>query len=289
MERQIFLPEARCQLTTLDSSIPPESYIGKVVNVLPKSFDCLKQEMQVFIGDSFSGIIPLDELSIYDLKKEYGGEESYYKILSQFFVNFHLITAKILDFDSNRNSFILSRKENMENALRYFLELDSSSEILYAFKTGSTSSNVFVDIGAGIQAIIPYKEISACFVDALNYFEGTDYIPVHILFQNVYGKFVVSYRSTIAYQDFKLGDVVPGRVVGPVKNNDGISIELNPNQSGILNADYGLHVVQCDNANWFIIPNENKQIAARSLKQNETYLFAIKRVKDSNRFKLSLL
>lgn len=281
--KQDFLPEARCQLTFLDPSVDPRSYIGKVVNVFPKSYDYSKQEMNVFIGDSLSGIIPLEELTIYDLG------EVCYQSLSPFFSPNHLLSAEIIDFDSTNKNFILSRKKNMENALIYFSSSDACSQTLYAYKTGATNSSVFVDIGAGIVGLIPYKEISFSHVNALTYFKGIDYIPIRILLQNIYGKFIVSYKATVPYKDLTAGDIVLGRVAKATSNNDGIFIEINSNQSGIVNADYGLRVVQCNNEKLFII-NEKNNYPARCIKENEKYLFAIKLVKhDGRHFKLSLL
>ena len=74
-----FLPEARNPLTFLDPLIDPECYIGKVVSCSVRSYDYSANEMEVFIGNSFYGIIPLSELSIYDLG------DADYKSLAPFF------------------------------------------------------------------------------------------------------------------------------------------------------------------------------------------------------------
>ena len=281
-----FLPEARNPLTILDPLIDPECYIGKVVSCSVRSYDYSKNEMEVFIGNSFYGVIPLSELSIYDLG------DADYKSLAPFFAGSRLLTAEIIGYFSDTKRFLLSRKKNMENALLYFSSLEGSSEVIYARKTGATQSHVFVDIGAGIYGAISYKEISSSYVNPLDYFDGIDYIPIHILYQNVYGKFIVSYRETVPYQNFKVNDIVSGRVIGPVKDFNGIFIELNPNQSGILNADFGLHIAHCndDNGEWFIIPNKNSNFPPRIIRKNETYLFSIRAIKDDpSQFKLSFV
>lgn len=281
-----FLPEARNPLTILDPLIDPECYIGKVVSCSVRSYDYSKNEMEVFIGNSFYGVIPLSELSIYDL----GNAD--YKSLAPFFADSRLLTAEIIGYFSDTKRFLLSRKKNMENALLYFSSLEGSSEVIYARKTGATQSHAFVDIGAGIYGAISYKEISSSYVNPLDYFDGIDYIPIHILYQNVYGKFIVSYRETVPYQNFKVNDIVSGRVVGPVKDFNGIFIELNPNQSGILNADFGLHIAHCDDddGEWFIIPNKNSNFPPRIIRKNETYLFSIRAIKDDpSQFKLNFV
>ena len=281
-----FLPEARNPLTILDPLIDPECYIGKVVSCSVRSYDYSANEMEVFIGNSFYGVIPLSELSIYDL----GNAD--YKSLAPFFTDSRLLTAEIIGYFSDTKRFLLSRKKNMENALLYFSSLEGSSEVIYARKTGATQSHAFVDIGAGIYGAISYKEISSSYVNPLDYFDGIDYIPIHILYQNVYGKFIVSYRETVPYQNFKVNDIVSGRVVGPVKDFNGIFIELNPNQSGILNADFGLHIAHCDDddGEWFIIPNKNSNFPPRIIRKNETYLFSIRAIKDDpSQFKLSFV
>lgn len=286
MNTQFFLPEGRNQLTTLDPSLDPKCHVGKIISCLPTHYDYSKNEMEVFIGNSFYGTIPLSELSIYDL-----GEINY-KALSPFFMKGHLLTAEITDYSNDTNVFQLSRKKTMEDALLYFSSLEGSSEVIYARKTGATQSHAFVDIGAGIYGAISYKEISSSYVNPLDYFDGIDYIPIHILYQNVYGKFIVSYRETVPYQDFKVNDIVSGRVVGPVKDFNGIFIELNPNQAGILNADFGLHIAHCDDddGEWFIIPNKNSNFPPRIIRKNEIYLFSIRAIKDDpSQFKLSFV
>lgn len=278
-----FLPEARHQLTFLDPLFDPNSYVGKVVHCLTVAYDYLKAEIKVFIGGSFYGIIPLSELSIYDVEKVN------HKFINKFFTNHKLLTAEIIGFDDSTKKFLLSRKKNMENALMYFSTFEGSSKTIFAYKTGATATCAFLDIGAGICGAIPYSEVSLSYANPSIYFDGTDYIPIHILFQNVPGKFIVSYKSTVDYQDFKVGDVVYGKVVRMLEDFSGLFIELTPNQSGILNTDYGLQMVHCDNKNWFIISDKNHDFPSRSVQENGKYYFSIKTVKNKNHFKLSLV
>lgn len=288
MKKENFLPEARCKITIFDYWTDPESHIGEIVHVLPQNYNYENQELNVFIGNSFPGIIPLSELSIYDFEEE----KICYKLISPLFTSHNPITAKIIDFDNYHNCFILSRKENMKNALEYFLSIKGSSEIIYAYKTSTSKSSIFVDIGAGICGLIPCSEISDSYIDSSKYFNGIDYIPVHLLLENVYGKFVLSYKSTVSYQDFNVGDIVLGKVTQSVPTGDGIFIELNPNQTGILDADYGLLTTQCDNDNWFIIPNKSNNFSACCLKKNKKYYFqviAIKYKGNKRLLKLSLV
>ena len=102
-----FLPEARNPLTFLDPLIDPECYIGKVVSCSVRSYDYSANEMEVFIGNSFYGIIPLSELSIYDLG------DADYKSLAPFFAGSRLLTAEIIGYFSDTKRFLLSRKKNM--------------------------------------------------------------------------------------------------------------------------------------------------------------------------------
>lgn len=289
MEKKNFLPEARCQVTIFNYWTNPKLHIGEVVNVLPENYNCESQELNVFIGNSFPGIIPLSELSIYDFEEE----KIYPKLIYPLFINHHPITAKIIDFDSHRNCFILSRKENMKDALEYFLSIKGSSEIIYAYKTNISKSCIFVDIGAGICGLIPCSEISNSYVDSSKYFDEIDYIPVHLLSENVYGKFVLSYKSTVPYQDFNIGDIVLGKVTQLVPSGDGIFIELNPNQTGILDADYGLLTAQCDNDECFIISSKSNNFPVYCLMKNGKYYFQISQIRTTENnikhFKLSLL
>ena len=108
-----FLPEARNPLTFLDPLIDPECYIGKVVSCSVRSYDYSANEMEVFIGNSFYGIIPLSELSIYDLG------DADYKSLAPFFAGSRLLTAEIIGYFSDTKRFLLSRKKNMENFVAF--------------------------------------------------------------------------------------------------------------------------------------------------------------------------
>lgn len=288
MKKENFLPEARCKVTIFNYWTNPESHIGEVVNVLPQNYNRENQELNVFIGNSFPGIIPLSELSIYDFEEE----KIHSKLISPLFINHKPITAKIIDFDRYRDRFILSRKENMKNALEYFLSINGSSEIIYAYKISASKSSIFVDIGAGICGLIPCSEISDSYINSSEYFDGTDYIPVHLLFENVYGKFVLSYKSTAPYQDFNIGDIVLGKVTRSVPTGDGIFIELNPNQSGILDTDYGLLTAQGDNDEWFIIPSKSNNFSSHCLKVNKKYYFQVTEIRykgNKRLLKLSLV
>lgn len=282
MKNQVFLPEARCKLTNLDVSVDPSCHIGKVVNVLVHYYDYSKQEMHVLFGNSFCGIIPLNELSIYELKQPLS------KSLRHFFKGSRMFTAKIINYNEANNCFLLSRKENMEKALAYFSSFEGSDKTFFAYKTGTSSINAFVDIGAGISGIIPYEEASVSFVSE-NYFKEINFIPVHILSQNVQGKFVLSHKAAVPCQNFHIGDLVVGRVVQPIRNGDGLFIELNPNQSGILDADNGLLITHCNGSKFFIISNSHDFLPAHTLEENKTYLFSIRGFRDSNHLKLSLV
>ena len=100
-----FLPEARNPLTFLDPLIDPECYIGKVVSCSVRSYDYSANEMEVFIGNSFYGIIPLSELSIYDLG------DADYKSLAPFFAGSRLLTAEIIGYFSDTKRITFQKEE----------------------------------------------------------------------------------------------------------------------------------------------------------------------------------
>ena len=225
-----FLPEARYRPTHLDNwEIDPQAQIGKIVHVEPKEFLSSTQMLTVS-GKNFDGIIEISELSIYPLT--FFEPDSIPKALPKLFG--HCITAKIIGFSGN--VFFLSRKSSMEDALKEI----RNGQILDAHKISCLRKKVFLDIGAGINAILPIKEVSSVYIESLMpVFENTDFITVKVLAESTdhKNKFIVSSKRVLPQKEISKGDIVLGKPINLLPDETGIFVELSPSQSGIVDID----------------------------------------------------
>ena len=238
-EEQFFLPESRYQPTRLDNwEQDPQAHIGTIVHVMPKEYLSTTQTLTVY-GKNFIGSIEISELSIYPIT--YFKKDRMPKMLPKMFGQ--CITAKITGFSNNR--FILSRKSSMQDALAYL----KIGDIVEARIISCLDKKAFVDIGAGINAILPIKEVATIYLESLiPILENTDYIPAKIIAEsNQYpNKFVISSKQVIPPKEIERGDIVLGKAVKMLPDMTGVFVELSPTQTGIVDTD-NLIVVGEDN------------------------------------------
>lgn len=267
-EEKFFLPECRYQPTLLTCwENDPNSHIGKIVHVLPKEFLSATKTLNV-AGENFVGIIEESELSLYPIT--YFEGSTLPKFLPKMFG--HCMTAKITGFSNGK--FILSRRASMQEALSFL----NIGDIVESKKTSCIPKIVFVDIGAGISAIIPISEVtSSCIDDVAPIFEGIDYIPVKIIGKspNYENKYIASYKQTIPPKLIVKGDIVLGKATNLTQDGTGVYVELSPTQSGIVDIE-GLTVVSKDQIDEYSYPD---------IVLGNTYSFLVHRVKESNKFR----
>ena len=228
-----YLPEPMYNVTNLgDWENNPFSCIGQIVHVYPQ--DYTQSERLNCEGSNFHGYIPKGELSIYEV--DYFTDNFRIPRFLPALTKGNRITAKIIDYDSESKLFILSRKQTMEEALQSFYV----GQIVMAYKTSGTKNSLFIDIGAGINAIIPSQEISNCAVEHANkYFTGIISFPVKIIYESPHykDKFVASYKAVAPQLEIDIGDRVTGKVTGIMEDNTAVFVELSPTQIGILDLD----------------------------------------------------
>ena len=221
-----FLPESRYSITALTEQ-ELENPQNKIVHVKPVSF---KQNSGLFVvGKNFKGLIPLGELTIYPEDEE--------KLANIFIRNISQLTAQIVN--CFHGIFILSRKNTMYMALQNLYP----GKIVSAKISHIYRQTTFVDIGAGINAILPVSEISIAYISRELiplYFQGIDSIDVKVLEQSpkYENKFIVSYKQAFQPLSINTGDVLPGRVCKMLPDESGYIVELSPVQAGII--DIGL-------------------------------------------------
>ena len=219
---QTFMPESRYKLTKIEDpqAIPP---IGEIVHV--RSQTLIPSGLLVH-GENFEAIIPLDELTIYSDEKEKIG-----KVLLK---RTSPITAKVTKITLS-GMIVLSRRAAMEEALET-IELGS---IVSAKILGLYEGTHFLDLGGGISAILPIKEVSNSRIkreDIKERFLGIDSINVKILEESdkLKNKFIVSYKQASVPLSLEVGDVVRGRCANYLPDASGMFVELSPLQSGIV-------------------------------------------------------
>jgi len=244
-----FLPEARYQPTLLKNwQKDPRLHIGKIVHVLPEEYLSALNTLYVY-GENFPGIIETSELSIYPIDCFEGTKTP--KFLPNLFG--HCITAKIINFSQGK--YILSRKITMQEAL----EQISIGQIVEARKISVHPKIAFVDIGGGLNAIIPTHEVTSSLIsDIRPVFSKMKYFSVKILTEstNYKNKFIVSYKQAIDLKPISKGDIVIGKATNLLEDGSGIFVELSPIQTGIADIE-NLVVISpnevADNINYDII------------------------------------
>lgn len=141
-QKQTFLPES---LYSMDYDITLEK-----INILYQTqtpiigtvtrLDIENQMFEVHLGKSFKGFMSFSESTIYTIFKDDGSISGYISSLVG-----KKIRANILSIKDN--TIYLSRKTNMENALKV---LENSSTIPYAEITAFSRLSAFFDIGEGL-------------------------------------------------------------------------------------------------------------------------------------------
>ena len=183
----------------------------------------------------------------------------------------HCVTAKIIGFSDG--TFLLSRKAAMQEALATL----SIGKIVVAQKISYINNKTtFVDIGAGISAIIPLTEVSSSQIeDVTSVFDNMDYIPVKIIAKspNYENRFIVSYKQTVPPKPIEVGDIVQGKVMSLLHDKTGVFVELSPTQAGIADLEGRIVVNQCEDSE---ISSSTPYIVL-----GRSYSFFVKKIKDT--------
>lgn len=237
-----FMPEGRYGPSFLVNwKRNPYAKIGQIVHVEVDYYD-IADDMIYLHGKNFDGYMSKNELSIY-------GADCYLDSKTPKFVFKALadglcLTVLIIGFDKKNNMFVFSRKETMQKALS---RLECGQTII-AYKMGATKNTIFLDIGAGINAIIPAYEVSCCKIPNIaEYFKDRDLIMVKLIGEGSYAnKFIASYKQACTPKCIKEHDIVFGKTIAFTNDMTGIFVELSPLQAGIVDLEEGLLVVESE-------------------------------------------
>ena len=136
----------------------------------------------------------------------------------------------------------LSRKQLQENALSYLLDTLHEGDIIPAVIASISSIGVFADIGCGIIALLPIRQISVSRISHPN----ERFLPNQTIFcviekiDHLERRFLLSHKELLGTwtenaAQFQEGETVTGIVRG-IKSY-GVFIELAPNLTGLAEPD----------------------------------------------------
>lgn len=239
-----FLPESRY---TRETMLKDEK--TTIVHVRPLTYSSAGLLVH---GENFEGLIPPDEITIYSDEQE--------KTARVLVSRGDLITAKIVEAPTS-GLILLSRKQSMADALQEIVP----GKVLSAKITNYGRTSTFLDIGAGICAVLPISEICQVHIEpdeVPDRFSGFDSIKVKVLDESLQysQKFVVSYKAAFKPLSISEGDVVRGKIHSTLPDGTGTLVELSPVQSGIVD-------IGPNNCSWV------------QLKKGWFYNFKVKRVR----------
>lgn len=209
--------------------------------------------LQVYLGDKISGIIPYGESELGDNIKKIS-------IISKVGKS---VAVKVKDIGIH-GEIKLSRRMAQEEVLGYIRNGLESGDIVDAKVINSESFGIFVDIGCGITALLPSDNISVSRVNnAMGIFKNGD--KIRVIIKSIDGdKVTVTYKEllgtwqeNIDYYGFKAGETVIGKARAVTEH--GIFIEIAPNLSGL--SEYKEGIEEGDDVTVYIkniIPSKRK-------------------------------
>ena len=247
MKGQLFLPESTYSVDsnmTFDRLLKAfqdhESITGTVTRLYFQ-----EEKLEVDLGGGLIGFMPLDESTIYPIfRKDNNLSPNVYTLVGR------TIRARITEIHSTQH-IILSRKQNMQDALEFFKECllyEEEQPVFYAQINNFSRLSTFTDIGAGILGIINPVNFSTCcyrYSEDVG-FKPKDIIPVIIIdFDEEHNSFELS-RIFKSISDYSLqeGDVVICKVFHKVPNDPtqtGYYVLFNQAVCGIVDSDAKLH------------------------------------------------
>jgi len=217
MSNQFFLPESLCEI---DAQMDLEkistiyenhsTIIGKIIRI-----DFYNQLFIVDLGGNIMATMPFKDSTIYPI---YDSKNTFSLNIITLFRK--IIQAKISSIDNN--NIILSRKENMLEAIEVFKK---ETEPIFAIITGFSKLSAFIDIGAGIIGRCYTKNFSNIFFNDIRDIGINigDMISAKIIdFLEDENKFELSRTDTLPNPSDILnrGDVVNCTIFSPL--DDGI-------------------------------------------------------------------
>lgn len=167
------------------------------------------------------------------------------------------ICFKVIDFDKDENGktrAILSRKLVQQECLDGYISSLSCGDVIPACVSHMENFGVFMDIGAGVNALMPIDSISVSRIPhpSARFVQGQN-ISAIVKGIDEQGRITLSHKELLGTweqnsEHFSAGETVPGIVRSVEKY--GIFVELAPNLAGL--AEYSNGVVAGQHASVYI-------------------------------------
>lgn len=234
-------------LAEIDSTLEAKNVKRKqIVAAKVICWDQTKKGLICFFGNTIRGFIPEEEVSIYP-SKDKGGTPS-----EVTFVIRKNIIAEVIDYNSDRTEFILSRKNAMAKRVQELRE----SEITTAYVTVVRKGDIFGDLGSGVNGRVFYKELTECHIEDvayLGYHVGSK-IQLKVLEIQEDNKVNLSRKKLYPEYDmteFNPSDIVKARILSDLNRPMAtitcpyaycLEIEDNPNVKGVMDSDIPLEI-----------------------------------------------
>lgn len=141
-------------------------------------------------------------------------------------------------FDENGKEYaILSRKSVQEDCMKNYVSLLKSGDVIKARVAHMENFGVFLDIGAGINGLLPIDSISVSRIPHPSVrFSPGQMIKVIVKSVDDMGRLTFSHKELLGTWEQNAGEFTPGETVpGIVRSieNYGIFVELAPNLAGL--------------------------------------------------------
>lgn len=219
-----FKPEACYEKTNMQET---KIKVGTAVVGTAIEFDSRKRQLIVELGGSCRGIIPEDEVSVYDLTYAKGKSvpQQVTSIISR------QIRAIVTDV-INDSTFILSRRQSMIEAWETLKDGKNTVGVVI----NNISYGIFLDVGNGIVTYISTAECSSTWIsDTRTWFKDGEELLIRILSKgsNPTNR-IISSRRLIDITKVKIGDICCVRI--GTKIVGGYFCEVTPYWRGIIDS-----------------------------------------------------
>lgn len=253
MRKQV-KPEAFYKKSNLDGIeiIPSETaVVGTAIR-----FDSQRREVIVDLGYDWYGIIPENEVTVYDFTYAESGDVPY-QITA---IIGNQVRAIVVE-QVGENTLKLSRKLSMIRAW-HMLEEDSN---IRGCITSNIGYGIFFDIGDGLMGYNSRRDCSTVMISDTNlWYEVGDFIKVKLIDKGdrANSQLICSHKLAYPEVDEKInpGDVLAVRI-GSKKLEDGYCCQITPRIPGIIDTEIELYEGQ-------IVKGFVKRITDKGIKLN---------------------
>lgn len=238
----MFTPEALGKFFNLDRKQLFEAFkSNKTITGFVTEINESEQVLMVNLGHKHIARLPFEEASIYPYtyNNRFSLPTQIYTLVNR------NIQVKLTEFDPYNGRIFVSRKQNMEIALKYFSSLRKYT-LVKGYVTHTTGVHAFIDIGAGIIGTVFIREASVFKISNItDVFQKNTETSIRILSKNENGYFSLSTKDYRKAELKKfIGQEMVATIDSPIPNSDicGYFVHVSPTLKGIVNVSKGIHL-----------------------------------------------